>query len=163
MVAAGLALDAPGSRDWLACAGPLRRELAFQLGSDGAHCERSPMYQAVLLEHLFEACVFHRPLVLLRPAMAFLSGIPVAVGHALLHLPRDQRVITPVDSTHKVVLMAIERGKLQELIFDNRALLSHRVMAAILGVILALPPVKRAMASRQVRSRYLEGLIRRFA
>jgi ferredoxin len=72
---------------------------------------------------------------------------------------RAERVITPLDSTHKAVLMAIERGGLQDLIFDNRALASHRAMAAVLGVILKLPPVKRAMASRQLRSRYLEALI----
>jgi hypothetical protein len=34
-------------------------------------------------------------------------------------------------------------------------------MAAILGVILRLPPLKQAMASRQIKSRYLEYLIRR--
>jgi ferredoxin len=73
--------------------------------------------------------------------------------------PRAERVITPLDSTHRVVLQAIERGMLQHLIFDNQALASHRAMAAILGVILRLPPVKRAMASRQVRSRYLEKLM----
>jgi ferredoxin len=74
---------------------------------------------------------------------------------------RSERVITPLDSAHRIVLQAIERGQLQDLIFDNRALASHRAMAAILGVILRLPPVKRAMASRQVRSRYLEALLSR--
>ena len=34
-------------------------------------------------------------------------------------------------------------------------------MAAILGAILRLPPVKQAMASRQLRSRYLERLLAR--
>ena len=34
-------------------------------------------------------------------------------------------------------------------------------MAAILGVILRLPPIKQAMASKQMRSRYLEALIRK--
>ena len=77
--------------------------------------------------------------------------------------PRGERVITPVNSTHKAVLMAVERGKLQNLIFDNRALVSHRAMAAILGVILNLPPMKRAMASEQIKSRYLERLIRKHA
>jgi ferredoxin len=77
--------------------------------------------------------------------------------------PRGERLITPVNSTHKVVKTAIERGKLQNLIFDNRALMSHRAMAAILGVILKLPPVKRAMASEQVQSRYLNRLIRKHA
>ena len=57
--------------------------------------------------------------------------------------------------------MAVERGKLQHLIFDNRALWSHRAMAAILGVILRLPPVQRAMASQQLKSRYVEALVQR--
>jgi ferredoxin len=73
--------------------------------------------------------------------------------------PRAQRVITPVNSTHRTVVMALERGKLQNLIFDNQALASHRAMAAILGVILGLPPVKQALAKRQMRSRYLDRLL----
>ena len=46
-----------------------------------------------------------------------------------------------------------------DLVFDNQAHLSHRAMAAILGAILRLPPLKRAMASGQMGSRYLEKLI----
>jgi ferredoxin len=77
-----------------------------------------------------------------------------------LHLTeRTERVITPVNSTHRIVAMAIERGMLQNLIFDNHAMWNHRAMAAILGVILKLPPLKQAMASRQMKSRYLEKLI----
>jgi ferredoxin len=72
---------------------------------------------------------------------------------------RKERVITPVNSTHRIVVMAIERGLLQELVFDNQAHLSHRAMAAILGVILRLPPAKQALASRQLRSRYLDRLL----
>jgi Na+-translocating ferredoxin:NAD+ oxidoreductase RNF subunit RnfB len=72
---------------------------------------------------------------------------------------RQARVLTPVDSTHRAVIMAIERGKLQNLIFDNHALASHRAMAAILGVILGLPPVKRLMASEQMKSKYLVTLL----
>ena len=72
---------------------------------------------------------------------------------------RPERVITPLNSAHKAVVMAIERGKLQNLIFDNQALWNHRAMAAVLGVILKLPPVKQALASRQMKSRYLEHLM----
>ncbi|MGA2674297.1 MAG: 4Fe-4S dicluster domain-containing protein [Terracidiphilus sp.] len=72
---------------------------------------------------------------------------------------RRQRVITPVTTAHRAVLMAIERGTLQNLIFDNQAQANHRAMAAILGVILKLPPVKQIMASRQMKSRYLEHLM----
>jgi len=71
----------------------------------------------------------------------------------------EKRVITPVNSAHKAVLMAIERGKLQNLIFDNQLLYSHRAMAAILGVLLKLPPTKQILAMEQVKSRYLEKLI----
>ena len=74
---------------------------------------------------------------------------------------RSKRVITPLNGTHRAVIMAIERGKLQNLIFDNQVLWSHRALAGILGVILKLPPIKQVMAYRQVKSRYLEGLIHR--
>jgi ferredoxin len=72
---------------------------------------------------------------------------------------REKRILTPVNTAHRLVLMAIERGKLQNLIFDNQAHLSHRTMAAILGAILKLPPLKRLLASSQVKSRYLERLL----
>ncbi len=73
---------------------------------------------------------------------------------------RPGRVITPLNGAHRTVLMAIERGNLQDLIFDNRVLWSHRAMAGVLGVILKLPPFKQALANQQVKSRYLEALIR---
>ena len=81
---------------------------------------------------------------------------------ALKLRPRKELVITPVNSVHRVVLMAIERGKLQNLLFDNQVLLSHRAMAAVLGVILKLPPAKQILAGRQFKSRYLSALIKRF-
>jgi ferredoxin len=72
---------------------------------------------------------------------------------------RKQRLITPVTTAHRAVLMAIERGTLQNLIFDNQAHWNHRAMAAILGAILKLPPIKQVMASRQMKSRYLAHLM----
>ena len=64
-----------------------------------------------------------------------------------------------MDSAHRTVVMAIERGKLHDLIFDNKALFYHRAMAVILAVILKLPPIKQVMASKQMKSRYLEYLL----
>lgn len=75
---------------------------------------------------------------------------------ALALRSRPERVLTPLTTTRRTVLMAIERGTLQNLIFDNQVLTSHRALAALLGVLLNLPPVKRAMASKQVKSRYLK-------
>ncbi len=80
---------------------------------------------------------------------------------ALRLTERPERVITPVDSIHRIVMAAIERGQLQHLIFDNRVLWSHRALAAVFGVILNAPPIKRVLASRQVKSRYLETLFER--
>ena len=74
-------------------------------------------------------------------------------------IPRKSRVITPLDGVHRAVVMAIERGTLHDMLFDNRVLFSHRALAAVFGVILKLPPVKRVMASRQMKSRYLEKLL----
>ena len=73
---------------------------------------------------------------------------------------RGKRVITPVNSVHRVVLQAIEKGQLQDLIFDNQAFGSHRAMAAILQAILNLPPLKQAMASEQMKSKYLAKLLK---
>jgi len=74
---------------------------------------------------------------------------------------RPNRVITPLNTAHRVVLMAIERNTLQHIIFDNQVLFSHRALATLLSVIFALPPAKRLLASRQLKSRYLEALISR--
>jgi len=80
---------------------------------------------------------------------------------SLLLKSTGKKVITPSTSVHRVVLMAIEKGMLQELIFDNKALFSHRAMAAILSAILKMPPIKKAMASEQMKSVYLKKLIER--
>jgi len=81
-------------------------------------------------------------------------------GHISL-IARKERIVPPLNTTHRTVMMAIERGKLQNLIFDTDALASHRIMGAILGAILNLPPVKRVLASHQLKSRYLERLLER--
>ena len=73
---------------------------------------------------------------------------------------RAERVLTPLDSTHRVVIMALERGTLEELLVDGQSAHGYRAVAAVLGVILRLPPVKQVLASRQVKSRYLEALVR---
>lgn len=85
--------------------------------------------------------------------------VPTCPEGGITLTPREQRVITPVDSVRRAVAMAVERGTLQYLIFDNHALVSHRAMAAVLGAILRLPPVKRSVASGQLGSRYLNRLI----
>ena len=74
---------------------------------------------------------------------------------------RPERVITPLNNAHRYVLMATERGTLQNLIFDNRVLWHHRALAALLGSVLRLDPVRRSLAQRQLKSRYLETVLAR--
>ena len=74
---------------------------------------------------------------------------------------RPIEVITPVNSTHRFVLQAIEKGTLQNLVFDNQAFANHRAMAAVFGTILKLPPIKQALASKQFKSVYLDNLLSR--
>ena len=74
---------------------------------------------------------------------------------------RPIQVITPVNSTHRVVLQAIEKGTLQNLVFDNQAFANHRAMAAVFGTILKLPPMQQALASKQFKSVYLDKLLSR--
>ena len=72
---------------------------------------------------------------------------------------RPVQIITPVNSTHRFVAQAIEKGTLQNLIFDNQAFANHRAMAAVFQVILKLPPLKQALASKQFKSIYLDKLL----
>jgi len=87
--------------------------------------------------------------------------VPTCRPGALRLVRREARVIPPLDTVHRTVVMALERGQLSDLLFDDRTLVSHRVLAAVLGAVLALPPVRRALARDQVKSRYLEALVRR--
>jgi len=83
--------------------------------------------------------------------------------HSITLSSRPRRVITPLNGTHRAIMMAIERGKLQNLIVDNQVMWHHRALAAVLGGILRLPPIQKTMATEQVKSRYMEALIARFS
>jgi len=84
-------------------------------------------------------------------------------SNALRLEARAVRVYTPLNSAHRTVVMAIERGKLQNLIFDNQVLFSHRMLGALLGVILKLPGIQKKMANKQIQSRYLETVVSRLS
>lgn len=72
---------------------------------------------------------------------------------------REQRIFTPVNTVHKLVLEAIETDTLHNLIFDNQAMSSHKFMAAFTGAFLKLTPVKQILVSEKFQSKYLLRLI----
>jgi ferredoxin len=68
---------------------------------------------------------------------------------------RKQRVITPETTFRKVLLLALEKGTLQNQIFDNPQSITHKFMRGFVGGFLRLPPVKKALLSETLRSRFL--------
>jgi len=73
--------------------------------------------------------------------------------------PREQRVLTPETAFDRIVLMAIERGKLANLLFDAPERLSHRALGRIVGVVEKSPPFKAAMAIKPLRSAFLSAMV----
>lgn len=117
------------------------------LGLVSAHDPRRPAANAAHLEE--DRCL----------------GCGVCVGAcpkgALSLTARAERVFTPLNGTHRVVMMALERGTFGELLVDGQSRFGHRAVAAILGALLKVPPLKQALAAKQFKSRYLEALIAR--
>ena len=78
---------------------------------------------------------------------------------AITMKPRQKRVLAPETLFDRIVAMAIERGKLAELIFDNPQRPSHRAIARIVKIIERSPPFKAAMAIRPLRSALLNKIV----
>lgn len=97
----------------------------------------------------------------LEEALCLGCGVCVRNCHfnAIKLVSREKRLITPVNTVHRVVLTAIDKGMLPDLIFDNDDLTTHRVLAAVLSAILSLPPSKQLLANEQIRSKYLAKLL----
>lgn len=72
---------------------------------------------------------------------------------------REQRVFTPETLFDRIVAMAIERGKLAQILFDEPEKLSYRALGRIAGVLEKSPPFKAAMAIGPLRSAFLNGLV----
>jgi len=73
---------------------------------------------------------------------------------------RTQRVLTPESLFDRHVIMAIERGKLAEVIFDAPEKLHHRAIGRILSILEKSPPFKAAMAIKPLRSAFLNNMLR---
>jgi formate hydrogenlyase subunit 6/NADH:ubiquinone oxidoreductase subunit I len=77
-----------------------------------------------------------------------------------MHLrPREQRVFTPETTFDRMVAMAIERGKLADLILDNTEGWGYHALGRIIQVIEATPPYKSARAIKPLRSAFLNAVV----
>lgn len=73
---------------------------------------------------------------------------------------RPQKVFHPEDSFERVMLQALERDTLQTFLFDNPESRTQEFMRGLVGGFLKLSPVKRALLSEKLRSRFLATLRR---
>ena len=79
---------------------------------------------------------------------------------AITMKPRSQRVFTPETIFDRIVSMAIERGKLANLVFDEPEKLSHRALGRIVSILEKSPPFKAAMAIKPLRSAFLNTMVK---
>ncbi|MCX6545884.1 MAG: 4Fe-4S binding protein [Acidobacteria bacterium] len=71
---------------------------------------------------------------------------------------RPQRILYPEATFEKIILQALEVGTLQNLLFAEPERLTHQFLRAFVGAFLRLPPVKKALVGKTLRSRFLGAL-----
>jgi ferredoxin len=79
-------------------------------------------------------------------------------SHSMKLVGRKQRALLPENMIERIILQAIERGNLQNFLFDNPNTASDRFLRAVVGAFLRLPPLKRAVMSDGFRSRFLSKI-----
>lgn len=85
---------------------------------------------------------------------------PACKSGAISMSPRPKRVYTPQTVFDQRVAMAIERGKLADLLFDAPERLSHRALRRMIAVVEKSPPFKAAMAIKPLRSAFLNAMVK---
>ena len=71
---------------------------------------------------------------------------------------REKRVLHPETTFERVILQSLERGTLQNQIFDNPQSITQKFMRGFVGGFLRLPPVKAALMSDMMRSSFLNAM-----
>jgi NAD-dependent dihydropyrimidine dehydrogenase PreA subunit len=79
---------------------------------------------------------------------------------AIAMRPRDKKVFTPETTFHMVGRMAIERGKVADLLFDEPESLSFRALAQIVRLLEKSPPWKAAMSIKPLKSAFLNAVLK---
>ncbi|MCP4218706.1 MAG: 4Fe-4S dicluster domain-containing protein [bacterium] len=75
--------------------------------------------------------------------------------NAISMVKRKRRVIHPETTFENVILRSLERGTLQDQIFGNPKRFDQKFLRGVVGGFLRLPPVKKALMSDVMRSRFL--------
>jgi Pyruvate/2-oxoacid:ferredoxin oxidoreductase delta subunit len=73
---------------------------------------------------------------------------------------REERVLTPAGTLERIISMALERGKLHNLLFEEQDGPHMALLNRFAGAVLRLPPVKQALLRDQLKSRFVGFLAR---
>lgn len=73
---------------------------------------------------------------------------------------RPQRTLVPETVFDQRVMMAIERGKLADLLFDDPGRLSHRALSRIMGALERSAPMKALLATQTLNSSFLKTIVK---
>ena len=71
---------------------------------------------------------------------------------------REQRVLHPESTFERIILQNLERGTLQNQLFDNPQSITQEFMRCFVGGFLRLTPVKKALMSDMLRSVFLRSM-----
>ena len=77
---------------------------------------------------------------------------------AVTLVKREKRVLHPETTFERVILQSLERGTLQNQIFDNPQSVTQKFMRGFVGGFLRLPPVQAALMSDVLRSSFLSAM-----
>jgi formate hydrogenlyase subunit 6/NADH:ubiquinone oxidoreductase subunit I len=75
--------------------------------------------------------------------------------------PREKRVLHPETIFEKTLLLCLEQGTLQNQLFDDPGSKTQDFLRAVVGGFLRLAPVKQALMSDALRSRFLTAILGR--
>ena len=78
---------------------------------------------------------------------------------AIAMKPRERKVFTPEDTFERYVAMAIERGKLADLLLEDVESLPAQAVGQVVRLLEAAPPVKAALAVAPLRSAFLSAAL----
>ncbi|HPI92184.1 MAG TPA: 4Fe-4S binding protein [Deltaproteobacteria bacterium] len=98
-----------------------------------------------------------RKVAMVDPEICIGCGVCVSrcARSAVVMAKRGQRVIHPETLFETTILGTLERGTLQNQIFDNPQSITHEFMRRLLGAFLRLSPVRKALMSDTLRSSFL--------
>ncbi len=74
---------------------------------------------------------------------------------------RKQKVVYPENFIEKELTMALERGKLQNYIFDKLDNPTYDFLAKLIAVVLDLPFVKQILLQKELKSKFVDFALKK--